>query len=204
MTVTPYTFIIPLYSSWLYICASYYDYTRNTELYHTKLREHHIKNLFWNVFVFQPLSLGAIVTIQPIVVDFESVWKELSYIILQIGFGEVWFYTIHYLFHTKHLYRFHKTHHENSEVIGMFALYAHPVDAIVLNLGSMILLHYFIPFSVFHVFFIGSIATINTIITSHTGTSAGFHQEHHRRFHYNYGMNYFMDRLFRTTLKHNE
>lgn len=191
-------FIVPFYSSWLYIIASYYDYTRNKELYSTKLQQKHIENLFWNVFVFQPLSLGFLLYIRPPVEPYHSISTEILYIIVQIAFGEVWFYTIHYVIHTKYLYRFHKTHHENNEVIGIFALYAHPLDAVVTNLGSILLLHYFIHFSIFHIYFIGTIATINTIISSHTGTISGFHQMHHRRFTCNYGMNYFMDRLFGT------
>ena len=197
---TVHTFIIPFYSSWLYICASYYDYTRNKELYTNKLRTHHIENLFWNVFVFQPFGLGLVLFVQPPVTNVQdSVWIELMHIILQIGVGEIWFYTIHYLLHTKYLYRFHKTHHENNEVIGIFALYAHPIDAIVLNIGSMFLLHYFFRFSVFHLYFIGTLATINTVVSSHTGVCCDhFHQQHHRRFTCNYGMDFFMDRIFKT------
>jgi sterol desaturase/sphingolipid hydroxylase (fatty acid hydroxylase superfamily) len=194
----PHFCIIPFYSSWLYICSSYYDYTRNKELYSTKLRGHHIENLFWNVFVFHPLSLGSVLYLQPAPVMIYDVYIELLHIITQIGFGEIWFYTFHYLLHTKYLYRFHKTHHENNEVIGIFALYAHPIDAVGLNLGSMLLLHYFIGCSVFHLYFIGTLATVNTIISAHTGTHSGFHQAHHRRFTCNYGMNYFMDRIFGT------
>lgn len=191
-------FIVPFYSSWLYIIASYYDYTRNKELYSTKLQQKHIENLFWNVFVFQPLSLGFLLYIRPPVDTYHSISTEILYIIVQIAFGEVWFYTIHYIIHTKYLYRFHKIHNGNNEVIGIFALYAHPLDAVLTNLGSIFLLHYFIHLSVFHIYFIGTIATINTIISSHTGTISGFHQTHHRRFTCNYGMNYFMDRLFGT------
>ena len=195
---TMHMFIIPFFSSWLYIVASYYDYTQNKEQYSAKLQQKHIEKLFWNVFVFQPLSLGVILYIRPPVDTYHSLSAEILYVLIQIGFGEVWFYTIHYIIHTKYLYRFHKTHHENNEVIGIFALYAHPFDAIVTNIGSIILLHYIIHFSVFHVYFIGTIAIVNTVISSHTGTKVGFHQLHHKRFTCNYGMNYFMDKLFGT------
>ena len=194
-------FIIPFFSSWLYIVASYYDYTQNKEQYSAKIQQKHIENLFWNVFVFQPLSLGFLLYIRPPVDTYHSLSAEILYVLIQIGFGEVWFYTIHYIIHTKYLYRFHKTHHENNEVIGIFALYAHPFDAIVTNIGSIILLHYIFHFSLFHVYFIGTIATINTIISSHTGTKVRFHQLHHKRFTCNYGMNYFMDKLFGTIYK---
>ena len=191
-------FIVPFYSSWLYIIASYYDYTKNKELYAAKLKNHHIENLFLNVFIFQPLSLWYILYLVPPIDNYHSILSESLYILSQIVFGEVWFYTIHYIIHSKHLYKYHKIHHENSEVIGIFALYAHPLDAIITNVGSIFLLHYFIRFSIFHIYLIGTIATINTIVSSHTGTRDGFHQNHHRMFNCNYGMNYFMDRLFGT------
>lgn len=191
-------FIVPFFSSWLYVVASYYDYTQNKDLYVNKIKRHHVENLFWNVFVFQPFSLGYFLYMLPPVDNYHSIFAEILYIISQIVVGEIWFYTIHYIIHSKYLYKYHKTHHENSEVIGMFALYAHPLDAIITNFGSIFLLHYFIRFSVFHIYLIGTVATINTIVSSHTGRTCGFHQTHHRMFHYNYGMNYFMDRLFGT------
>lgn len=190
--------IVPLFSSWLYVVASYYDYTQNKELYVNKIKRHHVENLFWNVFVFQPLSLGSVLYMLPPVDNYHSVLAEVLYIFSQIVFGEVWFYTIHYIIHSKYLYKYHKTHHENNEVIGIFALYAHPLDAIITNFGSIFLLHYFIRFSVFHIYLIGTVATVNTIVSSHTGRTCGFHQNHHRMFRCNYGMNYFMDRLFGT------
>jgi sterol desaturase/sphingolipid hydroxylase (fatty acid hydroxylase superfamily) len=191
-------FIVPFYSAWLYMVTSYYDYTRNKELYASKITQYHIENVFWNVFIYQPFMLWTVLLIQPPSLNYDTIFNEILHMVLQIGFGEIWFYTVHYLFHTKYLYKYHKTHHENTEVIGIFALYAHPIDAIILNFGSILLLHYFIRFSVFHIYMIGTIATINTIVNSHTNKNDGFHQEHHRRFTCNYGMNYFMDKLFRT------
>ena len=190
--------IVPFFSSWLYVVASYYDYTQNKDLYVNKIKRHHVENLFWNVFVFQPLSLGSVLYMLPPADNYHSLLAEALYILSQIVVGEVWFYTIHYIIHSKYLYKYHKTHHENNEVIGIFALYAHPLDAIITNFGSIFLLHYFIRFSVFHIYLIGTVATVNTIVSSHTGRTCGFHQNHHRMFRCNYGMNYFMDRLFGT------
>lgn len=193
--------IIPFYSSWLYICASYYDYSQHKELYTALVRPHHLHTLFWNVLIFQPFSLYFVLTIQPPTMFIDTIWNEISYILYNVVFGEVWFYTIHYMFHTKYFYKYHKTHHENNEVVGIFALYAHPIDAVLLNLGSIFILHFLVCFSWFHVYIIGTMATINTIVQSHTGRKNGFHQEHHRDFTYNYGMDYFMDYIFCTKKK---
>jgi sterol desaturase/sphingolipid hydroxylase (fatty acid hydroxylase superfamily) len=193
--------IIPFYSSWLYVCASYYDYSQNKELYGKLVRREHLQTLFWNVFIIQPFSLYFIITFQPPTVFVDTFWNEISYMCYNLIFGEFWFYTIHYLFHTKYFYKYHKTHHENNEVVGIFALYAHPIDAVLLNIGSIFLLHYLVVFSCFHIYLIGTVATINTIIQSHTGRKNGFHQQHHRCFTCNYGMDYFMDTLFSTAKK---
>jgi hypothetical protein len=82
--------------------------------------------------------------------------------------------------------------------VGVLALYAHPVDAIIVNLGSMMALHLWLRFSFFQIFLVGTIATTNTILTSHTATKGGHHLLHHRLQTCNYGVGLFMDRLFGT------
>ena len=89
--------IIPFYSSWLYVCASYYDYSQNKELYGRLVRLEHLQTLFWNVFVFQPFSLYFILAIQPPTVVIDTFWNEILYVLYNIIFGEIWFYTIHYV-----------------------------------------------------------------------------------------------------------
>lgn len=50
---------------------------------------------------------------------------------------DTWFYWAHRLFHTKWLYkRFHKQHHRFTTPVGIAAVYAHPVEDIVVNIGS--------------------------------------------------------------------
>jgi methylsterol monooxygenase len=135
---------------------------------------------------------------QPPVVWMGSFWTEVEYVLYHFCAGEVWFYIVHRILHTPRFYKYHKTHHENSETVGAMALYAHPFETIVLNLGSFVALHYVVVFSVFHVYLIVTLAIINTIAHSHTGRLHGFHQEHHRRVTCNFGFDYFMDRLCAT------
>ena len=50
---------------------------------------------------------------------------------------DTWFYWAHRLFHTKWLYkRFHKQHHRFTTPVGIAASYAHPVEDLVVNIGS--------------------------------------------------------------------
>jgi methylsterol monooxygenase len=64
-------------------------------------------------------------------------YYEAFHIFLNVIFGEIWFYTLHRIMHSKHFYKYHKMHHEMKETLGLFALYAHPFDAIIVNLGSI-------------------------------------------------------------------
>lgn len=187
--------IIPFYSSWLYVISSYYDFKCNEELYNQNMLNK-IDNLFWNIFIFLPLSLFLVLSTQPLEIFINEIYIELLHITLNIIFGEIWFYCFHRLLHNKYLYKFHKKHHELVKPIGIYALYAHPVDAIIVNMGSIYLLHYIFRFSIFQVYLVGSIATMNTIINSHSGRKYEFHQKHHEKFNCNFGLNLFMDRIF--------
>jgi sterol desaturase/sphingolipid hydroxylase (fatty acid hydroxylase superfamily) len=191
--------IIPLYGSWLYCVTSYYDYYMNKDLYLTypNLIDK-IDVLFINIFFWLPFSLFCITTIQPVNVFFNSFQIEIMHIIINYILGDVWFYTLHRICHQPKLYFLHKQHHEVINTIGILSLYAHPFDAIIINLGSMMTLHLILQFSFFQIMFIGGIATISTIITSHTGRGIYSHQLHHLYRNCNYGIGLFMDKLLLT------
>ena len=186
--------LIPLYASWLYTVTSYYDYWRNPSLY-TQFPAC-VDRLVQNVYGWMPLSLGLTLLIRPVVVWSHPLWQEAYHAFLNLVLGEIWFYTLHRLLHQPCLFWLHRQHHELVTPVGALALYAHPVDAIGVNMGSMLLLHILIGFSFLQLLLIGSVATVSTILTSHTGRTGGPHQDHHRRYTVNYGTGLFMDRLF--------
>jgi sterol desaturase/sphingolipid hydroxylase (fatty acid hydroxylase superfamily) len=192
--------LLPFYASWLYCVASYYDYAMNPILYrnYPALFEK-IDTLFVNVFFWLPGSLCLTLTLQPVDVLMYSPLTELGHGLLNILAGDLWFYTLHRLCHHPLLYFLHRQHHEVIHPIGVLALYSHPFDAIIINVGSILLLHLLIQFSFFQVFLIGSVATISTIVNSHTGRAHYEHQTHHIYRNCNYGVGLFMDRLFFTT-----
>ncbi len=188
--------LIPFYASWLYIVSAYYDYYWNRELYIKFNFINKIDTLFWNVFFFLPLSLYIILTIQPVDIFCYNYFLEIFHIFLNVIFGEIWFYSWHRLLHNKYFYKLHKKHHELYNPIGIMALYANPFDAIIVNMGSIYVLHYFIGFSVIQVYLVGTIATINTVVNSHSGRIYKFHQIHHTKMNCNFGLDLFMDKIF--------
>lgn len=186
--------IIPFYAAWLYMVSSYYDYSKNKHEIKNIDKGYNIDVLFTNVFIYLPLSLFLTLTVQPIEQNYYSFARETFHIFLNVVFGEIWFYTLHRLMHTKYLYKYHKTHHEVKETIGILALYAHPFDAIIVNMGSIYVLHLLLQFSAFQVYLVGTCATVNTIINSHSSKRQNlFHQIHHLKFNVNFGLDLFMD-----------
>jgi len=191
--------IIPLYGSYIYCVASYYDYYMNKDLYikYSNLREK-LDRVFINVFFWLPFSLFCITTIKPINIFYNSFATELTHISLNLIVGDIWFYTLHRICHTKTFYFLHKQHHEIVNAIGILSLYSHPFDAIIINMGSMMLLHLILGFSFLQIVCIGTLATVSTIINSHTGRTINEHQIHHLKRDCNFGTGLFMDTLLNT------
>lgn len=119
---------------------------------------------------------------------------------------EVWFYATHRLFHHPLLYRHvHKMHHRYRFPTPMCALYAHPVEFLLGNLGGIVCVPLLCPSSwvrgvmspeLFvawvNVCFIGS-------LLSHSGISllgASSHDIHHQQFSVHYGVFQLCDVLF--------
>lgn len=116
---------------------------------------------------------------------------------------DIMFYTVHRLLHTKYLFYFHKKHHELVYPVGIGSFYMSPVEfycAIIIPIfGPLVLLgansintHLWLTFSVF-----------NGMCVAHSNTKnlSEFHDSHHnitKGYKYNFGIDIFMDRLFRT------
>jgi sterol desaturase/sphingolipid hydroxylase (fatty acid hydroxylase superfamily) len=191
--------VLPLYGSWLYCVVSYYDYRMNTSLYiqYPDLLSK-LDTVAMNIFVWWPVSVFTVTTLQPVSVYFNSLPVEVFHIVTNLIVGDIWFYTLHRLCHHPWLYFLHRQHHEVIHPVGVLALYSHPFDAIVINMGSLFLLHLLLHFSYFQIMMIGTIAMVSTIINSHTGRRVYGHQIHHKYRNCNYGVGIFMDRLLLT------
>lgn len=195
-----YNVLFPFYAVWLYTTCSYYDFTKNKESCAKQVDLHKVETIFYNVYGWLPASMGAVLTLKPITADYNSPGLELLHLLMNIVFGEIWFYSLHRMLHLKPFYnKLHKKHHEITNTVGVLALYAHPFDAIVVNLGSIYALHAIFGFSALQLFAVGSYATMNTVLHSHSSTASNSpHQLHHLRFNVNYGLNLFMDKWLKT------
>lgn len=113
--------------------------------------------------------------------------------------SDTMFYWSHRLFHHPKLYWMHKKHHEYTYPLGFGAMYAHPVDYIVVNL-----IPYTAPVFILHptdefIKFVVVLAISLTVIQSHgcfTFLDDG-HLKHHKYYKVNYGLG-LMDRIMGT------
>lgn len=113
---------------------------------------------------------------------------------------DVLFYISHRLFHIPILYKYHKKHHEINIPIGISALYMTPVDLLFGNLLPTYLPLLIISAHPISILCWISFASVNTVIMAHSGFKwlAEYHDYHHTNSNKNFGVNIFMDRLFKT------
>ena len=114
---------------------------------------------------------------------------------------DIIFYTLHRIEHHPIIYKaIHKKHHELVHPIAIGAVYAHPVDFYVGNIIPIVLSAYIISSNVlvYHIWVIISI--LSTVFFSHSGFKNISHQQgyHHTMYKYNFGISFFMDKIFGT------
>ena len=127
---------------------------------------------------------------------YKPLYDEVAEGLFDFIFGELWFGFFHYLFHKIPLLfqKIHKKHHEIVHPQGWQALYAHPIDVLMTNIGSMIVTHALFHHSRLYCIFIGYYAVMNTVIGAHTDkTPDAYHQIHHRNWNVHFGFGFFAD-----------
>jgi methylsterol monooxygenase len=107
---------------------------------------------------------------------------------------EIGFTIAHRLFHTRLLYRFHKIHHSFTSPVAATALYAHPLEHVLANVGPVFLGPCLMNSHITVMLMWVSLAIISTTL-KHSGyyipfnQSPGFHDAHHEYvWNGNYGM----------------
>ncbi|GAA5976849.1 hypothetical protein JCM11641_000889 [Rhodosporidiobolus odoratus] len=89
------------------------------------------------IYLFHPLATS--VGMKTWEVPFPSFFREmLPQICLFFFLEDMWHYFVHRLMHHKRLYKHvHKIHHEYSAPFGLAAEYAHPIEVLILGLGTV-------------------------------------------------------------------
>lgn len=111
--------------------------------------------------------------------------------LLWIAGTDVFFYTIHFLFHHRYFYAYHKIHHTYKYTYGMGAIYAHPSEFYLANLLPAALPMFIFKIPLWLCDWIVLFSTFFTIVISHGGFKIRMgrsHLNHHLKFNYNYGL----------------
>lgn len=119
--------------------------------------------------------------------------------ILMFCWEEMLFYHFHKLLHTPRLYHFHKKHHEWISPIPWVALYASPVENVLVNFLPVLSAPLIVGLNVYHLYIWIAVATLSSVM-SHTVWFRTPHNLHHKYFYGNYGALYLLDRIRGTYL----
>lgn len=104
----------------------------------------------------------------------------------------VWFTAWHRVFHTRMFYPLHKVHHRYKRLAPRAALYAHPIEAVIVNAGSVC-----VPTAVLAGWMcvrardVVMVVAIFQAVTAHTNTrlvNNDYHQRHHKYVSTHFGL----------------
>jgi len=121
-------------------------------------------------------------------------WKFGIIILIE----EFLFYHMHYLFHSKWLYKYHKLHHTINSPIAVSTIYCHPLENMFINIGPLLVGPYIVGLSWFWTQVWLVFATTNSIFVHSGYNFAKSHDNHHKYFKINYGVIGLFDWLYKT------
>ena len=145
----------------------------------------------------------------PLFVWIEYRYEEYQYGLTLMGFtiqfiisviaSQFLFYWAHRMMHTKYLKKFHNIHHKVIIPIGISALYAHPIDALLGNILPMGIIPILLGFHPYIIHVLITYMLFITIVLGHSNIKGltNTHDLHHKYKQYNYGSSR-LDKLFGT------
>jgi fatty acid hydroxylase domain-containing protein 2 len=162
--------------------------------------------IFTHLFISFPFNI----IISPLWNYFNCTWDSSSPkfydFILILLIEEFLFYHIHYYFHKNNfLYKkIHKKHHIWKYPVAISAQYAHPIENILCNYSPFLIGCFITQLNFYYVLFLIFLGTFNAV-NSHSGYKLiknyrnNFHEKHHFKFNYNYGILGIFDYIHNTT-----
>ena len=165
-----------------------------------KIYQKILPNVLFNILVVSPIYVYYVFSFFTINKEIHLFLLPFELFYMYIG-TDILFYTFHRIAHIPSIYKIvHKKHHELTAPIGLGAFYCNPLEMILVNLPSVLLPALLVNIPFFSIVVYNFFATINTVVKSHGGYRhlCGFHDIHHEKFNVNYGVGYFMDKLFNT------
>lgn len=119
----------------------------------------------------------------PLKLQLLSLSTNISRLLVEILWGDLFFYTVHRIAHRSFFFQFHKLHHTVRLPSGYLAFYCSVTEMIVMNFGSIFISHiYFGGHTAFHLMLTFAVLCGNTILFSHASDVDGSHQIHGRNF----------------------
>ena len=168
-----------------------------------------LPNVFFNIVILSPLYVYYLVSLFDISTEFNLYLLPNDLFYMLMG-TELLFYVLHRIAHIPIFYKLiHKKHHELTAPVALGALYCYPSEMILVNLPSTILPGLIIGVPFYSLALYSLLATHNTVVGAHGGYKKNicnkngcrpFHDIHHEKFNGNYGIGYFMDELFNTSI----
>lgn len=124
----------------------------------------------------------------------------LNYFVAWVLITDVFFYSIHRMFHNPRLYWLHAKHHEYRYTHGAGAIYASIPDFVLANLVPASIPIYILGIPQNYTRIIIAFISFYTVFISHSGFNfRKSHLLHHIKFKVNFGL-VFMDRLCKTKM----
>ena len=204
------------FTSLAFMCLDYYWYKTNNlqykiggDLRHVPSNKKILK-AFIIVLLNQALTVPLMYYISPYCIDttdyslIVQCYRAPILLSIYIIFADQWFYWTHRLLHyNRFMYRHvHYLHHEWTYPIAIRAVYAHPIEHYLANIGTIVIGPLFFKPSHGVLCLWVVLATINSVF-AHCGTILPFtdtssHDLHHRYLNCNYGTMGLSDRIYKT------
>ena len=192
------SYIITSSTSFIYdTCTNSFKHFSRSKEEVIKCAKHMLPTVCVNLFgVTLPYSLFIEHTIKDVERNDYGLVLNFAIVFLIADFVTYW---LHRLFHHPKFYWMHKVHHEYTHPLAMGAVYAHPIDYFVVNLGPFTLPIFILYPPDWIIQTIVVLAVSITTIQSHGGYTFfdDAHLKHHKYYKVNYGLG-LMDRVFGT------